>query len=369
MKFTVATKPLCEAVGLGVVNANVSKFYKKSCLVQLTAYHSTLQVNIEAASISTEILFKGSSDEPDALATIFVDSLLFKQLIATIESPTVILEFLENSLTIHAGKSKMSLPKLVSSDDISLKRPDKVAEGAVTTKIDKTGWKFVKDYQMFALTMSFTKPVYMNVWLGGKGDVLASDFDNGLFTHSTKLSLGRDCMVPDTIVNLFNSLPDNAVISNEDDTFIISVDCDAYMYRTQFRPAYETDEGAGEYNADMILEMMNHSDEAIRVSPTDIGKVLNQAQLLSNASDSVISFGVENGKCILSDANILSEIECRIDSQIPEFMLPVKTDMFKSVVSKYDDTDLKMAPMIQEDEVVGIAFWDDNMSTVLAGVE
>ena len=58
MKFTVNTKPLKNVIGLGIIRSNVSNFYKRSQVVQITATQDSLILNIEASSIKTRMVKK-----------------------------------------------------------------------------------------------------------------------------------------------------------------------------------------------------------------------------------------------------------------------------------------------------------------------
>jgi hypothetical protein len=60
VKFTVSTKPLSNALDLGVINANISKYYQTSCLAQITCNKHDLRINLEASFIRTELHPKGS---------------------------------------------------------------------------------------------------------------------------------------------------------------------------------------------------------------------------------------------------------------------------------------------------------------------
>ena len=115
MKFTVSTKPLKTAVGLAVVDKNVNKYYQRSILIQLSADKTDLTINTESNSIFSEVKLKGTGDGEPAI--VLLDSLLFKQLISTINTPQVTIDFADNGITIIAGKSTYALPKLMDSDD------------------------------------------------------------------------------------------------------------------------------------------------------------------------------------------------------------------------------------------------------------
>ncbi len=97
MKFTVSTAPLKNVMNLGIIKSNISKFYYRSNIVQITADRDTLKLNIEAASIKTRMTLRGSGDE-DAVRTVMVECLKFKNLIDSIDSEIISLEFIDGGL-------------------------------------------------------------------------------------------------------------------------------------------------------------------------------------------------------------------------------------------------------------------------------
>lgn len=367
MKFTVSTKPLSDALNLGVINQNVSKFYRKSCLAQLSVTRDTLTINLEAAFILSEIRLKGSSDS-EATARVFVDCLLLKQLVSTFDTSVTILEFTDDGLILHSGKSKFTLPKMIDDAEIELQSPQ-LSNASQSIPIDKSDWKFIKDFQMYAIAMSFVHPVYTKVWVGATGDVLVGDFDNSLFTHSKKSKLGKTCLLSDTIINLFNSLPDGATLEVSGDDYIIHIVSDAFELLSQFTPQYESDEEVGSYQSEVILGMMSHPEMyGVKVPTAALTKFLSQADLLSSSSEDSITFTVSDHQVVLRDKNI----DCTIDIAEKagyDYKVEFKTTLLKSVLSNYSDENIMIAPMITDDIPVGIIVWSKELTTVLAGVE
>lgn len=367
MQFQVSTKPLTDALNLGVVNQNVSKFYQKSCLAQVTASKRELKINLEAANVLTEVHLKGSGDI-DEVVTMFVDCLLLKQLVSTFEASVTTFEFTEGGLILHSGKSKFTLPKMLDDAELELNPPNaSQSEGSVSIDINQSDWKFIKDHQMYAIAMSFIHPVYTRVWIGDNGDVLVGDFDNSLFTHSKKSKLGNTCLLSDTIVNLFNTLPEGAKLRNIGSSYIITVTTDGFEYMSEFKPIYESDEGVGSYNSDIILEMMGHGDTGAKMNTAAINKFLNQAALLSSNTEDTIKLTVGGGNISLVDNNV--DCKLPVEGITEEFSVEFKTSLLKSVVSNFDEEVVYIAPMKQEDEVAGILVWSKNMTVVLAGVD
>lgn len=368
MIFNVSTKPLTDALNLGVVNQNVSKFYQKSCLAQVTASARDLVINLEAANVLTELRLKGSGDFEETV-TMFVDCLILKQLVSTFTNGVTSFEFTEGGLILHSGTSKFTLPKMLDGAEIELNAPHSDnLQTALAVPIDQSDWKFIKDHQMYAIAMSFIHPVYTRVWLGEKGDVLVGDFDNSLFTHTTKNKLGKTCLLSDTIVNLFNALPEGAKLNKVDEAYVIQVTTDGFSYLSEFKPIYESDEGVGSYNADIILDMMQPAVESgVKVNTEAIIKFLNQAALLSSSTEDTITLAVDSTTLALTDKNV--DCKLAIENSTESYSVEFKTALLKSVVSNFDEDNVMIAPMKQEDEVAGIIVWTKQMTVVLAGID
>ena len=373
MKFTVSTKPLKDALDLGVIKSNVSKFYQKSCLAQITASGNVLKINLEAAAVTSEITLKGQSDEEGSRTT-FVDCLVLKDLVHTLDASTTTIEYTSGGIIIHSGKSKFTVPQMVEESDLELNKPSIIPANAEAIDLTKADWKFIDDHQMYAIAMSFIHPVYTNVWVGESGDVLVGDFDNSIFTLSKKSKLGDTCLLPDTIINLFNSLPEGSKIIKLDNSYVVNVTTDSFEYSAEFTPKREDDEGVGSYNSQIILQMLNTSDDAaISLNVEKINKALSQATLLSNDSENTILFKVDGKDVTLKDDNIDCKIE--LENDAPEnYEITFKTVLLKSMLANMDEETIKVMPMKQDDGeggsiYSGIVSWTKNMSVVLAGQE
>ena len=359
--ITVNTKPLLTALNLAVVNSNVSKYYKRSCLAQITISPKLLKINLEASNVVSEITIVGATDTADT-QTIFVDNLLLKQLISTLSTSTVSLDIRPDSLVIVSGKSKFTLAKMIDGDDLALNVPSTTSTGSQIV-LNKNGWKFVKDNQMYAIAMSFTHPAYARVWVGQAGDVLVGDFATSLFTHSRNSDLGKTCLLSDTIINLLNSLPEGASITATDTGYVISVTTDGFTYTSEFSPEYE--DIVGSYNADIILSALNHPDNHFAVAAAQINQILAQALLLSTSTEDTIKFQVDNNVLRLVDNNVNCQVDINYAGTID---LEFNTDRLKSVIASYGDVDIRIGPSIVDDEVCGIIVWNDAFTTALAGV-
>lgn len=365
MKFTLSTKPFSDALNLGVIPANISKYFRLSCLAQLTATKNQLRVNLQASSICTEILLKGSGDE-DAEVSAFVDCLVLKQIVATLESSTVTIEYTDGGVILHSGSSKLTLPQIADSEDGELKRPNPPQEGDNKMKLDLSDWKFVKDHQMYAVALSFVHPIYMNVWIGDSGDIIVGDFDNSLFTFSKKNKLGKTCLLTDTIINLFNSLPEGAEITAMGDSYWVGVKTDGYEYASEFTPKYEGDE-TGNYRSDVFLStVVKDANNSFQVATAPIAKFLNQADLLSTGNKKV-QFTVSGTTLQLKDDNI----DCKVPvvGTCQEFSIPLNTELLKPIISHFDSENVKISPVLGEGEVNGLVIWTENLAVVVGALD
>ena len=370
MKFTISTKPFASALDLAVVSNNVTKFNKLSCLAQLTVDGKQLTLNLEADRISTEVRFKGAPDPESAKAVVFVDCMLLKQLISTVESGTVILEFTESGLVIHSGSSKFTLPKLLDDAELELKKPN-ISEyfQANGVDLDRTGWKFVKDCQMYALSMSFAYPVYTKVWVGENGGVIVGDMNKSLFTYAKKSNLGKTCLLHMSIVNLFNSLPEGAKIIPGKFNYLIHVKAEGYEYVTEFKPQYEEDEDMGSYHSDIVLEELKHPDYSVAVNPSLIAKYLNQALLLATTKEDTITFKLGNGVLSLCNNNVVCNVNVQGTEGHEEVECVFLIEDLQSVITKYEDELINIGPVFDEEGCKGIVVYSKDLTTVLGGVD
>lgn len=367
MNFTVATRPLISALNLGVVNANISKYYSKSGLAEITADRRNLTINLEASYLLSEIDLRGSGDT-DVPAKMFVDASLLKQLVSTFDSDVVEFEFIENGVILHSGKSKFQLPQVVDSTQFSLNKPTKeVPVTATTVTLKKEDWEFVKDHQMYAIALSFVNPIYTRVWAGADGDVLIGDVVNGLFTHSKKSNLGETCLLSDTIINLFDSVPEGAKLTKLEHTYILNVETDSFSFASEFTPQYEETDELGSYNSEIFLGMMQEDEHAVKVNTAKITKSLAQAAILSTSVEDTISLSVSSDALTLKDNNV----DCKLDIQNSGmcYDLRFQTTVLKSAINNMDQEDIRISCMSNNDLPSGIILATDNMITMIGAVD
>lgn len=366
MKFESNTSPISAGLDLVIITSNITKFYQKSCIVELTLVPEGLRINTEVSSIKSEILFKGKvSGEGEN--HLFVDSLLFKNLIKSLTSDIVEFEFNPDGLVIYSGKSKFNLPQVVAGSDLELSRPNLSEDMASYYDINKPGWEFIQTTQMYAIAMSFIHPVYTNVWVGESGDVIVGDFDNGVFTHSNKSSLPTTCLLTDTIINLFNVVPENSKIKKIGKNYEIQVVTDPYSYLCEFSPKYEDDPGVGSYSSSVILNLFEKSKEPVTVDVSVLSKYISQAELFTTSADSKIDLIVTSDSFSLLNENVDCKIPITYSGQA--FRIPFKLNLLKDALSHMDSNTVNIIPLLQDGEASGIVIWTENVEVVLAGVD
>lgn len=370
MKFTVATKPLCDSLNLAVVNQNVSKFDNKSSIAELTVVGNQLRINLQTESTRSEIELVGSCDVPDANQHELVNCVMLKQLISTLDSTVVDIEFVEGGIIVHSGKSKFTLPRYSVVDYLTLSRPDDSTEGAIYQPVDVDGWKFIKDHQMYAISMSFINRIYTRVWVGSNGDVIVGDLDNNIFTHSEKASLGTTCLLRDSAINLLNSLPEGAKIAQSGKDFIIHLSTDAYQFKCQFTPEYENENGVSTYNAEMIMSLMSEPNQVVSVSLSTIRQWMGQIDLLSTETSYPVSLSISGNVLRLESENVKHMLEIQ-NPDNADFEIKFNAPVFKSLLNSYSDDKIAFGPSIREEtgELIGVVFFSDELTSVLAGLD
>lgn len=369
MKFTVSTKPLSDALDLGVVNANVSKFYRLSEVAQLTATKHSLIINLCASQITTEIKLSGIGDE-DTQVRRFVSCVSLKQLIHTFEANTTEIEFVEGGIILYSGKSKFVIPQISDNEDSELARPSMPDYSEPQTKLDINSWKFIDDHQMFAAAMSFVKPVYTMAWMGENGTAVVGDFDSSLFTMSNKNTLGITCLLTDTAINTLTSAPENTTLIKLDNSYLIHVKQDSFELISEFKPRYESDENIGSYHSDIIIDTINNNKiGGVSVPVKPITKFINQLDIISS-SDVPITIKVDNDSLyMISSGSKFSVQALNAGTNIIEYELDFNMDQLKSVLSNYTSENITICPCRNDDEIVGLIIFDDDLSTMIAGID
>lgn len=365
-KFTISTKPLKNSIGIGIVDSNITQYYQKSMVAQLTVDANYLSIDVESVAIISEIRLAGSLEGDPA--TIIVDSAQFKKLVSTITAPQITMIFNEDFLEIMAGKSRFTLPTIMDASEVSINKPTnvgKLSSQAVT--LEKSGWAFVKAHQMFAKATDTKYPVYTYVYSGKDGDVLVGNMQTSLFTHSNNTStFDNTCLLSDSIINLLTSMPDGASIYSNGDSYVIHVKTDGYEFTSEFTPQYESD--VWDYNASSIIPLMSVVGLPVSsASVSEIKTMLAQVSLVANR-DSVIRCEVSSDHITFTADGALCEIDAAGGPSDPYTVILPISDL-KTIIGNVSETNIGISPTYNsDDELAGITITSGNLTIVVASV-
>lgn len=379
MKFTLNTKPLVNALNLAIIPANISQYYARSTIVQLTATKDELIINTESSATYSEAHVKGSGDS-DIRATTFVSSIALKQLVSSFDVNIISIEFVErpgsnvdsmyyDGIILHAGKSKFTLPNTTSDEaDNSLKTPNQKYKDTVPMDLHQDNWKFVQAHQMFALGMSFTNPAYTMVWIGQDGDTIVGDYDRSIFTHSVSNPFATTCLLSDTIINLFTAVPEESKVYCLGDTYVIESITDSYKFVSEFVP--NSEEVTGSYNADIILSTMPKTkDESFTLDISELNKFLSQASIISTSASDTVDWKFYDSALDVIGDYVDYHASVQAEPSAPNYQLKFNFDQLRSALSKLDENLVSICPLFRGDECIGVNVWTDKLTIVLAGAE
>lgn len=366
MRFTVNTKPLKNVTSLGIIKANISKFYYRSNLVQITANRNTLKLNIEAAGIKTKMVLHGSGDE-DTTHSIIVECAKFKTLLDSIDNDIMSLEFSDGGLYVHAGTSKFVIPQMLDVNDVQLDEPIDQYNATNKITIKPANWQFIKDHQLFAIATKEEHPVYTNVWVGADHDVIVGDMDLSLFTFSKKGDFDTTCLFPASLINLFTSIPEGSTVAKIGRNYVLNISTDSYSLVTEFIPKYEDDESVGNYHSEIIMGKATHPETYITVDVGPILKFISQTALFRQSDlDKVVDIDVADGKLTLTNKSNTYTMSVMA---VEPYSLKFNIDLIKSVLANFDSDRINIAPMFNDDNTpIGCMFWTDNLTVILSGV-
>ena len=371
MKFNLNVKPLKDAMDLAIISGNISKFFEKSTVIELTVSDDILRLNTQATSLVSEATIKGYNEDK-GVASAIVDCQLFKQLVSTIDGNEVCLDFQDNFLVVQYGKSKFNVPKLLSDEDeASLDRPalEESLKGSLKTELHPDNWKYIQDHQLYAVAMSQIHKVYTRVWVDADKGVLTGDPNLGFFTYQPESDLSGSCLVSSTIVNLLSVLEDgSSVYSVDDSSYVVCMSCDSFDFRSQFTVEHEEQNGMGSYDSDMIFAMvLDNSNEPVKLSKSKLASTVKQAGLFASASDPLIYITASESGFKLENDNVNCVI-CKDASNL-NYSIAFTVSDLETTVSHMDDDDLYMSPIVKEGEVFGVRFSSGKLIALLGGVE
>lgn len=370
MKFNLSTKPLKDAMDLGIISSNISKFFEKSTVIELTVEDDTLRLNTQATSILSESYIQGHNEGGQGVASAIVDATLFKSLIGTIDASEIGLTFGDNALVVTYGKSKFNVPLLLTDEDeVSLDRPKTDdLDSHFCGELHPDTWKYIQEHQLYAVAMSQIDKAYTRVWVSEDKGVLTGDPNLSLFTYQPSCDLVGSCLVSTTVVNLMSILDAGSKMYNiDDDNYVVVVDQDSFKFVSQFTVDHENSNGIGSYASDMIFDMvLEDSDNEVNIEANKLYGTIKQAALFVTPSDPLIY--MESGSDGLKLTN--NNVDCKISSDASmEYSIGFTVSDIDTVVSHMGGENLTMSPIIKENEVFGIRFKSGDMVALIGGVE
>lgn len=371
MKFKCNVAPLVDCMNLAIINSNISKFYEKSTVVELTVDGSTLTLNTQATSLTSEASVRGDNVDGSSCSAI-VDCVLLKQLVSGLTSNDVTFDFQDNCVVVMSGRSKFTVPKLLTDEEeASLDKPLKEEELAnvAHSELHPDVWKTIQDHQLYAIASSQIHKVYTRVWVSKEKGVLTGDPNNSVFTYQPESDLVNSCLVSSTIVNLLASLEAGARIYCVSDTvYVVYMDVDSFSFCSQFTVDLEDESTIGTYESDMIFDMvLDESQQEFEVSKSSLTSTAKQASLFASASNPFISVVANNNGVRLVNDNVNCQISS--DPSQVEYEAQFILSDLDSVVSHMTDDSMFASPIVKEGEVFGLRFRSGSMVALLGGVE
>lgn len=369
MKFTLSTKPLAAALELAVPN-NVSNYYLIGTIAQVSVDGKEMIINFQTKGILSEVRFKGAPEVPDMKESVFVNNKVLKQLIASFDTNTVEFDYVDGGLKVTSGKSSFLVPKVSDASEIQLQRPNESDYATDVSNLDTNAWKFIKNNQLHLLSASFEFPVYTLMYVSESGDVITGDFIDSLFSHSKKSDLGQTCLISTSIADILSTIPENATFKRNESNYLIQVSGEGYQYVGEIFPKHEEDSDMGDYNADIIMETLSHPEHFISLNPESIRKVLSQASLFVTVDDDIMYITFEQSCMTLRNKSINCSVPAKGTENITTGVVcKIATKNLKKMLKPYVKEEVNVAMIFDGDEPAGMLFFDDDVATVVGGVD
>lgn len=380
MDVTLSTEALKSGLSTLILDSSISKFNPKSCITRITMSSGILQLDTEYADIKSRLKINCISDVDD-LKVIYVESSVFKKLINSLNTGDVVLEISDKdstTLVVRAGKSKFYVPQIAEYQDVKFGIDSADIEDMAklfdnSTKFDFSAWKFISNYQLYALADSVTAlKAYTNVYVGEDNAIIVGDYNNNLFTYSNKNTVFDSCMIPGSVVKLLISYPEDSSVARGDNGLwyiMCQSENDNYSLVSEFKTLEESD--TLNYQSDKILPLMVHDNKLAVTIPNlaSIKDVLAQGSVLvNNKNDYVINLSVENGKLRVYGNNM--EYVENVDNSEINFTVGFRLQHFIDTISHLDSNEITIMPKYRKDRngneiVIAILIWTENLTVVL----
>lgn len=370
MKYVVSRESLVKSVDLAIINKNVTKLYQKSAIVQITASKECLKLNVESTAIKTEVILLGNAETTDGsdYGVAFVDCVQFKSLINTLTSEVVSFEFVSGGLVIYSEKSKFMLSNIINVNAFNLESPNFDEEPVKNpVPLELSGWRTLQNKQLYALANPYTtKPVFTRAWIGSNSTILVCNVDDGIYTMSERVTLGEDCLLTDTIINMIASMPDGAELyTNGNHSYYLVVDKDSFRYVSKFTPDYE---GNGlTYHSEMIVGKIEEQTGKIVIPKDQIAKFLTQVSIVSsNTADNDMYMQFSEGRIHFKSVNIDCSVDSSVVEQIDDFDVKLNCKRLYTALSHFDENDLVFSVIRNDETAVALCISDGDTDVMIS---
>lgn len=372
MKISVSLVDLKNALNLTIINSNISKFYTISCITQMQIVDGKLIINTVAQDLCSEARINGIDSDSGSSELYYVDSKNFKSLIFSLSSAldVVTVELNDNSAKIYANTSRYIVPKMLESNvssDAGMKRPTIDTTDAKSCGMSSSNWKYVKDHQMYALSTTSIHPIYSKIWVGVAGDIIVGDFSKNLFTHSTKSTLNRTCLVTNTMINLLCDLPDNAEMYElPSGDYLL---CATYGDSLSYYAEVAVDNNAKDYQAEYLFRMLVPEDDTTYVEAyaDEMCALISRARMLSTNNTPLVELKMDSHSVVISSDTVYGEVDVT-DGHCDEYSMKFMADLLYNALSKYLGSYVKLSPLYRGSLPIGIRITDDTVCTILTGM-
>lgn len=360
---TISTKTLQNIIKIILVPQNVSKFVQKSQVVQLTAdaQRDALRINVETAHVVSEATIKGQFD--GETASLFVDTLMLRNLVATLVENEITVTMTNDSISITDGKSQYALEKIADISDGEFKSPRFGDRSIESIKSDD--WQFVKDHMLFTLAESANSGsmAQQYVYLSNNGTAVTGDFFRTMFSKYSCADFGNTYLIAPEVINALCLVPDTNSAYAGDRYITVVVDSQDANYASEFQ--FQSEDTIGSFNAPLIMDLFDDSsDSGLSAASADIVRVLNQSDIVSGKAEEFIRMTMSGSEISFKDRRIESSIRC--EGNLSEtYSALVSKSRLRSMVGSCPSKTVQINAILRDGIVQGLSISGGNAAYVI----
>lgn len=361
MKMVIPSKTLKEMLSKIVNTESISQFNFKSTILDLSVVDKTkLVLKTEYPGIVASCTYNLSESLEDK--HVLIRALPFYKLISTFGDEGLITFNFDEKITITYNKSIYHIAIESTEESLSSIKENNATE---SFKINEAALNTISKYQVPIIKASYSKPIYNNVYLGDK--VITTFYLNGIYSCSNKNPLNRTCLVSPQLINSLCMVPDADIYDNSD-YFIAEQTFDDYTYLAEMHTAETPQYSAEDFKADVIVNTMSNIDEksVYKVTVSNLSTLIAQMQILSDSTDTTINFE-GNGKELSITSNYVNAENAGTCDDGEKFEISVFAEDFRPIISKLQSETISIAPVKQEDVIVGVYIEDGDVKYMVTG--